>query len=207
MAYSQITQRLLALSVVDALRIWTDDRYRRCLPTKRAFDATWFDDFLRTWGVARTVRKEKQSRLLAYFNGRRFRDSITQDKDGTAITAAAKELASKGWTHRHRIPLSLVSKIAFFLRPERYVPLDGFSLRGLRNLSGARLASRRYEHYLNAFNRVFDDNRVPIRTATTSDWATALAGEMGCRPTVLRSPAFRHKVLDNVLMRLGGRGR
>jgi hypothetical protein len=201
-----ISRRVLALAVVNAIRFWTEDQYKGRLPTREPFDADWFDAFLAEWRVARSTYKIHREQVLDYFNGP-FRDAIAQDNDGAAITKAAEEIAGKGWTPLNGVPVSLASKLAFFLRPERFVPRDQFSVKGLLQLTRRKDASKKeYEVYLAEFDLALAEHGATVTAALTSDWVKTLAHEMRCPGTVLRSNAFRRKVFDNVLMSIGGRG-
>jgi hypothetical protein len=204
----QPTAEHFALGIVQALQLWANDRYSQFLTTRRPgpIAEEWFTHFLGAWGVARTVKVVARRKLLRYFSGK-FRDAIDEDNTGVAVTAAARYI--KKWAGRLNEMNSLVSKVAFFLRPGRFVPRDRYARMGMNRLRGDRRAGgegharfRTYEEYLAEFNQYFRKFEKQIAKELKHPWVMVLARRLGCPPRFLSTPAFRRKVFDNTLMAL-----
>ncbi len=201
----------MVLAVADVIALWTNDQYKGYLPRQQSIDRKWFDRFVANWGVALTVLEKHRGDVLNYLNTD-FRAKVGCCSDGTAITAAARDIAAKQWTpmpeksKEHSKPVSLVSKIAFFFRPDFFVPFDAWARKGLRAVNATGNSSyKTYEAYFADFGPVYDTHKPEIERVIASDWAVGLAEQLACPETAMQSEAFKRKVLDNALMRFGGR--
>jgi len=158
---------------------------------------------------------EYQDDIRNFLNGK-FRKAIARDHSGRVVTAGARHIAEHRWSHKvattgkRMVPISLASKVAFFFHPERFVPCDGHSRRGINLLLGAAHAGgaghvqfKTYEEYLEEFNKFFPKYERKIASEVALPWVKALAKGLDCDSEVLASPAFRRKVFDSVLMGLG----
>ncbi len=195
------------LSVVEVISLWSDPRYKDYLPRGQQIESEWFDKFVASWNVARTITKDRRADVLGYLNGT-FRHAVARNQDGSAVDDAANAIAKKKWTPNANEPLSLVSKVAFFLRPDRFVPVDRWARAGIKLFTppGQAPADKTYKAYLTAFDKVYDGgHRAAIEQIATSRWAKDLARLAGCDQAILPSEPFTRKVLDNGLMRAGGR--
>lgn len=97
-----------------------------------------------------------------------------------------------------------MSKVGFFLRPDRFVPLDRFSVRGLNVLRAApgqsRLKSGSYKTYLQAFDEQYACFESQLMAALTEQWVIVMADNLGCPRAALTSSAMRRKLFDDYLM-------
>jgi hypothetical protein len=138
------------------------DAVRTLLQAKpRKLTEDWFRWFVAEWNVARTIKKGRQ-RVVREYLDRDFRKDLLDGGGAETVDAAAAHIQRKGWSSQKRkngqgsLPISLVSKIGFFLCPTRLVPLDRYAVRGLNELRritcAPRLKERSYRGYLEAFN-------------------------------------------------------
>lgn len=215
----EIKDRVIALATVDALQMWSDERYIPFLqmgPTRQTMDHEWFDKFLGQWNVARTISSDKHEEVRGYLN-KVFRLSLKK-KSAAVIDLGAAKIADKGWSHANKKsgipskPVSLVSKIAFFYQPDFYVPMDKFSRKGvnvlrgkIKNLGIGHHAFPSYESYYNEFELCFAKHKGMLANELKCNWVKGLAKKYGCEPNLIMRDAFQRKVFDNILMRLGDR--
>jgi len=215
----KLNERDIALAIVAAFEMWTDSKYRPFLqkrPTRQIMDKAWFDKFLGEWRVARTIRRDKREEVREYLNGE-FRVQL-QNKGAAAVDIAANKFSVNEWSQRNAKtgvwsePVSLVSKVAFFFQPNKYVPLDTYSrigvnvLREKKNEGG--LGNHKfpsYESYLSEFEIWFKQYKGVINEAHECSWVQDLADKLGCQKDLANREAFKRKVFDNILMRQGGR--
>jgi hypothetical protein len=211
------SDKQITWAIVQAAHMWADEKYKGKLLGGGAefLEPDWFKQFLSDWSVARVVRIEHQDDIRNFLNGR-FRKAIARDKSGRVVTAGARHIAQHRWTHKvattgkRMVPISLVSKTAFFFHPERFVPCVGYSRRGINLLLGAAHAGgaghiqfKTYEEYLEEFNKFFRKYERKIASEVALPWVKVLAKGLGCDNEALSSPAFRRKVFDSVLMGVG----
>ncbi len=156
-----------------------------------------------SWKVARCIKDGYQTPVRQNLD-RNFRRTLPLGDDGACVDAAALHIQRQGWSSRGGLPLSLVSKVAFFLRPNRFVPLDRFSLQGLNRLrafNGAgRLKGNRYKAYLAAIDEQYTQLESLLKAALGQPWAVDMADQLGCPCAALRSLALRRKLFDDYLM-------
>ena len=215
------TDRELALSVIQAIQLWANPMCRRYLLSKQAgtvIDSDWFAWFTGEWRVARTLDRNSRLQLIQYFNSEIFRESIHKCPDGGSIDIASEHIKSEDWSSAKngiRVkPISLVSKIAFFVRPTEFAPMDSLSRRGLNQLRGTKKTGgkghenyARYVDYLSDFNGYFECYESHLARPMKSAWTKPLAKQLGCPVSVINSTTFRRKVFDNLLMQFGRRSR
>src|SRR5436190_18338889 len=121
-------KRNLALAVIQVLRMWSDDRYALFLLQAQPGQLTeqWFRWFVGAWNVARTIKDGRQELVRKYLD-RDFREKILAGGGAEAVDFAAAHIQKKGWSSQRRkngqnsLPISLVSKIGFFLCPKTLV--------------------------------------------------------------------------------------
>jgi hypothetical protein len=156
--------------------------------------------FLTEYSVRRTIRAgthEQFRRALAAKSGR-FLEAVQNDT-GRELDKLEKSLRRKFGTHdgRNRI-ISVLSKVAAFVRPERFVAWDTYAKRGV-NIVMERAASARfnsYAEYLAMFDQAWDGQPgQEIRAYTRNITAGAVETQ----------PRFLRRVLDVYLMSRGGR--
>ena len=127
----------LRLAVVQTLRMWGDERYDLFLVQAKPGQLTeeWFRWFVGAWNVARTIKQGRLGPVREYLD-RDFRKELLEGGGAEAVDAAATHIQKKGWSSQKRkngqssLPISLVSKVGFFLCPTRLVPLDRYAVRG-----------------------------------------------------------------------------
>ena len=205
--------RDLALAVVQVLQMWSNERYERFLlhPKPGALTEEWFEQFVGTWNVARTIKDGKQTLVRKYLD-RNLRKKILEGGGARACDAAAAHIQQQGWSSKKRkngvgsLPISLVSKIGFFFSPRRLVPMDRYAVRGLNGLrdkSAPRLRGRVYREFLEAFDEQYARMEPTLAAALEEHWAIALAEKLACPASALSTIAMRRKLFDNYLMHSG----
>lgn len=215
------TERELALSVVLAIQLWASPMCHRLHVPEQMdsrIDDAWFKWFTGEWRVGRTLAPDARQEVISYFNSKSFRKALTVASGNRAVDSASQHLKSRGWSAKRKEngirvkPLSLVSKVAFFIRPTHFAPMDSLSKRGLNRVRGTKKsggeghdAYAQYSDYLAVFNENIPRYESFLKKSISAVWAKPLAKELGCPTAALTSPAFRRKVFDNLLMQFGRR--
>lgn len=191
----------LCVAVMQAILLWC---WNEEIPVHRPIRDAWFRDFVARWAVARTISRGKLGLAAAVLN-RKLR-AIRSGREGETVQSVAREL------RRRRIargqPISLVSKVAYFLEPERFAPFDRFARKGLNRLrpSGSnRIGPADYRAYLDTFDGLFERLEAEISSECMQPWLREIVGRLGHAPGVLDTSGFHRKVLDNLLMIAGER--
>jgi len=207
MAMNSAAANLTDQDLQIALRIVRQDVWK---PFRRVFehtgpissnpilaDADLFAWFCWEWSVARTVRAGMQHDLRV-----RLRDSpefaaALRDDAGQMLAQLEQDLSREFGARGGNSIISLLSKVAAFLRPERFVAWDRYARQGT-NLIFARAkycSFSGYAGYLSDFDRIWEGQhgeRIRILTSNSP-----------LEPAEL-TPAFQRRVLDLYLMRVGG---
>jgi hypothetical protein len=164
-------------------------------------DSTLFSKFCNEYSVGRTIRKSNRDCLrLELLTSQEFAKAIGDDT-GERLAAYEKRLRKRFASGKHHSSLvSAISKVAAFLRPQRFVAWDRFARKGV-NLTVGNTASspfENYSEYLEAVDRTWrEENGKRIRDA---------ASEMAKNKFPLRNELrFQRRVLDVCLMNVGGR--
>jgi hypothetical protein len=160
-------------------------------------DTALFAWFCWEWSVARTVRAGMQDDLRV-----RLRDSpefaaALGDDAGQMLAQLEQSLRSEFGARGGNSIISLLSKVAAFLRPERFVAWDTYARQGTNLILGRSkyCAFSDYARYLSDFDRIWrGQSGERIRILTSND---------PLEPAEL-TPAFQRRVLDLYLMRVGG---
>ncbi len=206
---TQLERRMLALALMQALQMWSDSRYQVFLAWAKPGELTeeWFNWFVGAWNVARSIRNGRKPLVRKYFD-HDFREALSLEDCTKCVDTAALHIQRQGWSSRGCLPVSLVSKVAFFLRPERFVPLDRFSLHGLSLLCGdnasGELNRNSYEAYLRRFDEQCGRFESQLNAALKEQWVVDMADWLGCPRAALASPAMRRKLFDDYLMHSAG---
>jgi len=217
--FSELDNRALALAIIDALNLWSHPRYRSFLhdvvPGK--LDDNWFKWFIGEWSVARTIKADKQKLIVEYLNTK-FRQDLIDGKGGSAVDQAAKYIRDMKWTSQKRkdgtasSPISLVSKIGFFLNPDYLIPYDSYARMGLnkhlvskKEGGDGTFRGKNYSEYLAIFNRKFELAKKSIVTGLDEKWVTELANKLSCELKYLKMIRMQRKVFDNYLVHVGGK--
>lgn len=202
------------MAVIQALQMWSNVSYRHFLHGDRgSITDDWFRWFVGEWNVARTIQNGRREMVRRYMNDD-FRRAVSNGNGAESVDAAALHIKTSNWsaklgkTKQPSLPISLVSKIGFFLRPSDLVPLDRYSLLGLNMLRASAdtppLNKPSYQQYLGAFNQQYDTMKPQIAAVLKESWVAPLAGKLGCPDRALTTAALPRKVLDNYLMHSGG---
>jgi len=215
------TRRQLTIAALRAMEMFSDGRYAGFLQESEAgsVEKDWFDWFLGAWSIARTLSKQTQKRraVRKYINSR-FRAAILRARTGTPVDNASMFSSEKCWgakklqNGRTSSTVSLFSKVAFFFRPDVFIPYDTTALEGLTKLvetkrKGVRhaLNARVYGEYLSLFDQEYRRARRELTTFLSKPWVKDVAKRLGLPQQFLLLPRFQRKVFDNLLMQLGGR--
>lgn len=205
----QNEERMWTLAIFQALTTWTDKFYRPflCGQTTPPIDSEWFDYFQKDWKVGRTIKASKKDVVLKYFQTT-FRQALNRNSSPERIDQAADHFQKRKWGSKTKTnskgsrPISIISKVGFFLRPGILVPRDKYALEGLKS-HGYQVGAN-YVEYLAVFNAAFDKFLPAVNSALALPWVSSLAKSLGCPKDQLNSPAFKRKVFDNYLMHRGG---
>jgi hypothetical protein len=122
-------------------------------------DQIRFSSFCKEYSVSRTIRQGTQNQFrIALVESRQFAEAIQVD-DGKALDILEKDLRRDFGTHggaRHIV--SVLSKVAAFVRPERFVAWDIYAKQGVNIVLGKRASSHfnAYSDYLAAFDQAWN---------------------------------------------------
>jgi len=167
----------------------------------------WFSWFAGAWNVARTIKDGRKTSVREYLD-RDFRRALSLGDYAGCVDTAALYIQRHGWSSRGCFPVSLVSKVGFLLRADRFVPLDQFSEQGLNLLrvaNGAgRLKRNSYKAYLDAFDEQYTRSELQLEAALKERWVVDMADQLGCPRAALTSLAMRRKLFDDYLMHNAG---
>lgn len=190
--------------------MWSHSRYEAFLNHKRPGQMTenWYRWFVAEWNVARNIKKDAHHEVWRFLNTE-FRQIIAKAPVAATVDQGALHIKQQSWSTHNGRPLSLVSKVAFFLRPGKFVPLDRFSLLGLNQLrlsSGcSQLAHPSYADYLQAFDEQHAHFAPQLVAAMKKTWVRDMAAGLSCPPSALATVPMRRKLFDNYLMQVAGR--
>ena len=102
--------------------------------------------FCVSWGVGRTIRKGTHDRLRCWFQNSPEFAEVIQNGTGQGLGELETVLRADFGARGGSSLVSVVSKFAAFLRPERFVTWDRYARKGL-NLVLGRPAGAAYEDY------------------------------------------------------------
>jgi hypothetical protein len=163
-------------------------------------DAGRFNSFCVKWGVSRTIRKGTRDKLRCLLVCDLEFEKAMGDDSGLQLANLEKDLRSRfGTFDKQGVPkgiLSVLSKLAAFVRPERFVAWDQYARRGLNMVLGNPLSKRfnRYDEYLADFESVWEGpHGKRIREMT----------RQAPRQPVETEPRFQRRVLDLYLLAKG----
>ena len=202
---AELESRVLALALIQVTQMWSNNRrYESFLNRSEPGELTddWFDWFVGSWNVARNIKSGRKARVREYLNSE-FRRFLSKG-DAECVDDAALHIQRQGWSSRRCLLVSLVSKVGFFLRPDRFVPVDSFSVRGLnvlRTANGAGRVNRYvYKDYLNAFDELYVRFEPQLKAALNEPWVVGMADHLHCPRAALISTSMRRKLFDDYLM-------
>jgi len=201
----ELNRKKLALALIQAVQMWSSPRYEMFLNCAEPGELKdeWFSWFVGSWNVARNIKEGQKGKVRAYLD-LDFRRALSLGDDAAGVDVAALHVQQQGWSSRGCLPVSLVSKVGFFLRPDRFVPLDRFSVQGLNLLRAAsgvgKLRRNSYKAYLNAFDEQYTRLEPQLKKALREGWVRDMADELGCPRAALNSLAMCRKLFDDYLM-------
>lgn len=190
----------LSHAVLQAILVWC---WSEEIPVSRPIREEWFRKFAARWGVARNIYRKQFGRAVGVLN-KNLR-SVRQGQEGETVQRIAREFQTRGIARGR--PVSLVSKVAYFLYPERFAPVDRLAREGLNRRRGSRsrqVRAAEYCAYLKAFEEEFHRLERDIEGECRRSWPHDLVKRLGHTPGLLDARGFRRKVLDNLLMTAGG---
>ena len=204
----------LAKATVQALLLWSDPGYEGFLRSSRLarvdISEQWFKKFTSAWNVARTIDGGKKEEAREYFNAKFQVELLRSQCPEKVVDRGAKYLQDKRYSSQTKkdgtasLPISIVSKVGFFIRPDNLVPFDRFAkdaLNDLRRQSGLkRLKFDRYVEYFSEFETAFKLSGESIKGCIEQSWVEMLNKKIGGNSTTLRRIGFKRKVLDNLLV-------
>jgi hypothetical protein len=160
-------------------------------------DPSRFNAFCAEYGVGRTIRAGTRDELRKRLS-RRLRSAL-RDGTGHALDLLEQQLRPRFGTRLGRGRMtSVLSKMAAFVRPERFIAWDSYARRGL-NLTLGRAAAhpyRTYAEYLAALDLVWQGQfGRQVRRCIRH----------GAQSPIDRKPQFQRRAFDVCLMRIGGR--
>ncbi|HEY5909656.1 MAG TPA: hypothetical protein VJA21_03525 [Verrucomicrobiae bacterium] len=207
----ELDKRNLALALIQVVQMWSNPRYQLFLNCAQPGELTddWFSWFVGAWNVARNTKDGRKTEVRKYLDCE-FRQALSVEDPAECVDDTALHIQRQGWTSRGCFPVSLVSKVGFFLRPDRLVPLDRFSTQGLNLLravnGGGKLKRKSYKAYLNAFDEEYAYWERQLEQGLSEPWVVEMADRLGCPRVALSSVAMRRKVFDDYPMHTGGYG-
>jgi len=156
-----------------------------------------YHSFLTKWSVSRTLRSGVHEKFRETLRTSEEFLRALNDDSGQMLEELEHELrpefGTRGGTKRI---ISVVSKVATFIRPERFVAWDTFARRGMNRILGRGSYSQfsDYPHYLRSFDIVWNgDLGREIRAYVTHN---------AIQP-IEREPRFQRRVLDLYHMESG----
>lgn len=163
-------------------------------------DPARFASFCREYSVSRTIRRGAQNEFrLALLEQPQFGEAV-QDDTGHALDKLESDLRLHFGTYKGtRRMVSVLSKVAAFVRPDRFVAWDRYAKKGVNVVLGRGASSPfdTYAEYLTAFDQAWNGQPgQQIRDYMTS---------FGTQRAVESEPRFLRRVLDIYLMKCGGR--
>jgi hypothetical protein len=160
-------------------------------------DAGRFNSFCAKWGVGRTIRKGTRDEFRCLLRDSRDFEEAIGDDTGRKLANLEENLRSRFATgDGTRGIISALSKLAAFVRPERFVAWDQYARRGVNMVLGRPINTPfdRYVEYLADFESVWKGSPGErIREMTRQAPRQPLEAE----------PRFQRRVLDLYLLTKG----
>ena len=160
-------------------------------------DARRFNSFCAKWGVGRTIRKGTRDKFRCFLSDSRDFEEAIGDDSGRKLANMEENLRGDFATgDGTRVMLSLLSKLAAFVKPERFVAWDQYARRGLNMVLGRPINKPfdNYVEYLADFDRVWEGpHGKRICEMTSQAQEQPLETE----------PRFQRRVLDLYLLAKG----
>ena len=179
---------------------WRDVFEHRGRPTASPlFEPRRFSRFLDEYNVRRTVREDGHEPLRELLLSPGFPlVDVLADCSGAALEQEEAKLRKFGSKDQSSV-LSLFSKVAAFLAPDRFTAWDTYGRKGLNIVLGRAPTKvfSGYVAYLGEMNRLLaTEIGAAVQGICAGRYPTSLASQ---------GDGFHRRVLDICLMRLGGR--
>jgi hypothetical protein len=163
-------------------------------------DSKRFTHFLNEYSVNRTIRAGKHDRFRQTLAESEEFSKAIQDDTGRLLDEVERHLRIHFGTHdgTKRI-VSALSKVAAFVRPERFVAWDRYAKKGVRVVLGYSPSDGfdGYADYLAAFDKAWEGRAgQEIRDYVTRNSSESIPESQ---------PRFLRRILDVYLMIRGGR--
>lgn len=211
-----ICRTVLAGSIARTMLVFHEYHAQLGQVAEAGLTEEFFDRFIRTWGLARTIGKDKRKTIrekLVKSDLRRLKDGNAGTVDKIASEYRELKLSAKtgGKKKSYRTPRSLLSKMAFLAKPTLFVPYDTYAKNGLNNRrgsvrdNGCGYLADDYVSYFDSFEKCYSKVKNDIVHGCSKKWVSGLADELHINREWCCSDAFYRKVLDGVLMTEGGR--
>jgi len=162
-------------------------------------DQKRFASFCKGYSVSRTIRRGTQNELRLALGGRDFLEAL-RDDTGREFDKLEKDLRVRFGTGNSRRIISVLSKVAAFVRPERFVAWDRYAKRGANIVQrrGVSFQFNAYADYLADFDIIWSG-------PTGQQIRDYVAGHGAQKRGLETEPRFLRRVLDVCLMICGGR--
>jgi hypothetical protein len=159
-----------------------------------------FRAFCKEYSVYRTIRAGTHDDFRRKLvESRKFANAI-RDRSGRGLDELERQLRSRFGTHDPpRRMISVISKVAAFVKPDQFVAWDQYAKKGVNILLGrkASFSFECYSDYLAAFNAVWDGEHGRSIREYAARKARRKSNESERR--------FLRRVLDVYAMKRGGR--
>ena len=199
-----LEDRLMAEMLKTARKNWNDWQtvFEHGVPIDNnplLADERKFRSFLREYSVNRTIGEGKHDEFRRELqNSLSFKEAIDDDS-GVSLDTLEPHLRRRFGSKQGKNRLiSVLSKVAAFVRPERFVAWDRFARRGLNIVLGRGVSSPfdTYCDYLKDFD-----------TAWNGQWGQGIKHYMvrNTERALETEPRFQRRVFDVYLMKCGGR--
>lgn len=162
-------------------------------------DPDRFAHFLMEYKVRRTIRHGTHDKFREFLKGSPQFEKAIHDDDGCKLDEFEEELRPHfGTSEPPRHIISVLSKVAAFVRPDRFVAWDHYAKKGVNIVLGRPASSpfKAYADYLAAFDESWNGQAGHQIRDVMRVWATN---------KVESEPRFLRRVLDVHLMECGGR--
>jgi len=157
-----------------------------------------FSSFCKEYSVHRTIRAGMQNEFRLTLM--KLLPAAVSDDSGQLLDQIEKHVRpSFGTCNGTRGMLSVISKVAAFVRPERFVAWDTYARKGL-NISSGHNPNASYDGYAD-YLRTFDD----AWNGEMGDRVRRYISKNGTNSTIEVEARFQRRVLDVALMKCGNR--
>lgn len=157
-----------------------------------------FAQFCKEYSVHRTIRAGTQNEFRLTLI-EMLPAAIRDDSGQTLDQLECRVRPSFGTHNGTRRMISVISKVAAFVRPEKFVAWDRYAKKGLNVVFGRtpNASFESYADYLQTFGEVW--------SGELGDRIRRYMRKLGAKSTIEKEAQFQRRVLDVALMKCGGR--